>query len=66
MDGLTTKEAFEKLINERNFHQGIEGLTPESARMLRSNFKKGKVSLDRMEEILTKGGKIVIQEKLWK
>jgi hypothetical protein len=52
MDGLTTKEAFEKLINERNFHQGIEGLTPESARMLRSNFKKGKVSLDRMEEIM--------------
>jgi hypothetical protein len=48
MEGLTTKQAFEKLINERNFHQKFEGLNPYAATQLRSYFKKGKVSLNRI------------------
>jgi hypothetical protein len=65
MEGLTTKEAFGRLISERNFHQHIEGLSSDAARQLRLNFKKGKVTLDRMEELLIKGKAKIIQEKLW-
>lgn len=65
MDGLTTKEAFEKLLKERNFHKGIEGLSPDAARQLRMLYKQGRVKIDKMEDILTKAGKVVIQEKLW-
>ncbi|MBS7565084.1 hypothetical protein KHS38_11775 [Mucilaginibacter sp. Bleaf8] len=65
MDGLTTKEAFKKLIDERGFHKKIPGLSESTGRSLRKYFNDGKITIDRMEEILLKAGFNVIQEKLW-
>jgi uncharacterized lipoprotein YehR (DUF1307 family) len=61
----TTREAFEKLISERNWHTKIEGLKPETGRTLKNSFKTGKITIDKMEDLLTKAGFTVIQEKLW-
>jgi hypothetical protein len=65
MEGKTTKQMFQELTDERNWHQNIDGLNPASARRLKSDSKNGKVSTDKMEEILTKAGCNVLQEKLW-
>lgn len=57
---------FDLLTSERNWHIQIPELNPASARRLKSEAKAGKVSEAKMEEILTKAGKIVLQVKLWK
>ncbi len=62
----TTKQMFEKLTNERNWHQTIEGLNPASARRLGSDVKNGKVATDKIEEILLKAGCNVRLKKLWR
>lgn len=61
---MTTREAFEQLINKRAWYTDLE-ITEVTASALKSNFKKDKVTLDKMEEILTKAGFTVKQEKLW-
>lgn len=61
---MTTREAFEQLINQRAWYTDLE-ITEVTASALKSNFKKGKVTLDKMEEVLEKAGFTVKQEKLW-
>lgn len=63
---MTTREAFKKLISERNWHTKIEGLKPETGRSLKKSFNDGKITIDKMEEVLSKAGYEVVQEKLWK
>lgn len=61
---MTTKEAFEKLIFARGCYKKL-GIEQKTVGALRNNFKKGKVSLDRMEELLLKAGYIKKPE-VWK
>ena len=61
---MTTREAFEQLIHKRAWYTDLD-ITEVTASALKSNFKKGKVTLDKMEEILNKAGFTVKQEKLW-
>lgn len=61
---MTTREAFEQLIRQRAWYVDLE-ISETTATNLKANFKKGKISLDKMEEILTRAGFKVKQEKLW-
>lgn len=61
---MTTKEAFKELIDERGAYKTL-GIPNSTLRSLRDNFKKGKVSIEKMEALLEKAGYKVIQEKLW-
>lgn len=61
---MTTREAFEQLIRQRAWYVDL-GITESIATNLKTNFKNGKVTLDKMEEILQKAGFKVVQEKLW-
>ena len=63
---MTTKEAFGRLVSERNWHKDIEGLNPNQARVLKTYFKNDTILVDTMEKILIKAGFTVEQEKLWK
>jgi hypothetical protein len=61
---LTTKDAFSALISQRAWYKSAD--IPESqASTLANRFKNGKVSLDKIEEILEKCGYKVLQEKMW-
>ena len=62
---MTTREAFKHLISERGFYKKVEGLSESNARQIRKNFQEGKITIDKMEEILEKAGFKVKQEKLW-
>lgn len=62
----TTKEAFCDLIEIRGIHNHL-GVSSGMVRSFRDKIKTGKgISIDKMEEMLTKAGYKVIQEKLWK
>lgn len=61
---MTTREAFEHLTSQRSWYVELN-ITKETAWALKDNYKKGKVTLDKMEEILTIAGFTVKQEKLW-
>lgn len=62
---MTTKEAFENLINERGWYQQL-GYTETRAWSLKHNHKKGKITIDAMEKVLEDAGYRVVQEKQWK
>ncbi|MBC8053747.1 MAG: hypothetical protein H7Y13_11850 [Sphingobacteriaceae bacterium] len=62
---MTTKEAFEELISQRAWYKDL-GLSEKAASSLKTNFKEGKVSTDKMEEVLEKSGFYsVVVEKHW-
>ncbi len=62
---MNTRDAFEKMIAERNIHIKL-GVPSGSVRIYRNSLKTGKtVSLDLMEKLLLKAGWIVVQEKIW-
>ena len=62
---MKTREAFEQLIMHRGWHKELD-ISDSTAWSLKHNFNKGTITIDKMEEVLTKAGYIVIQEKLWK
>lgn len=61
---MTTKEAFEELINQRAWYKDL-GIPETTATNLKYNFGLGKVSIEKMEEILEKAGYKVVHEKVW-
>ncbi|HEY0056279.1 MAG TPA: hypothetical protein VGB63_13060 [Pedobacter sp.] len=62
---MTTKEAFEELISQRAWYKDL-GLSEKAASSLKTNFKAGKVSIEKMEELLEKSGFYsVVVEKHW-
>lgn len=61
---MTTREAFEQLIRQRAWYKDLE-ISEPAAGALKDNFKKGKITIDKMEEVLVKAGFTVKQEKLW-
>jgi hypothetical protein len=50
---MTTKEAFETLITRRG---SLVGLNKNQKGTLHNHFKKGKITLDKMEEVLSLNG----------
>jgi hypothetical protein len=52
---MSTKEAFEILLSTKGIHHEL-GLSSEQLATIRFNYNKGKISLDRMEELLIKAG----------
>lgn len=61
---MTTREAFEQLTKQRGWYKEL-GIPEGTASALKNHYKTGKISLDKMEEILEKAGFKVVQEKLW-
>lgn len=61
---MTTKEAFAQLVSQRGWHNDL-GISDNTAWSANKNFKIGKLSIERMEELLEKAGFTVKQEKLW-
>jgi hypothetical protein len=62
--GKTTKEVLQELISRRGWWKEI-GLTEDQGNNYRTRFKSGKMTIDKMEEILTKADYKVVQDKLW-
>lgn len=61
---MTTREAFEQLTKQRGWYKELD--IPEgTASALKNHFKTGKITIDKMEEILERAGYRVIQEKKW-
>jgi flagellar basal body rod protein FlgG len=60
----TTKEAVEMLISKRAWYKPL-GLPEGTGRALAARYKSGEMTIDKMEELLTKAGLPVLQEKLW-
>lgn len=60
-----TREAFAAMIQERGIFRrlGVERSTVATWKMYLRDGKK--ISLDKMEEMLIKGGAAVKQEKIW-
>ena len=61
---MTTREAFAQLMRQRGWHKDL-GISDNTAWSAHNNFKKGAISIEKMEEILEKAGFTVKQEKLW-
>lgn len=61
---MTTKQAFEELINERAWYANL-GLGDSTARSYAKRFRENKLPIEKIEEILEKAGYQVKQEKLW-
>jgi len=60
-----TKTLFKQVIHQRGIHHEL-GITQNALLNLRRNQKLGKVSLDKMHEILEKAGYKKVQVTLWK
>lgn len=60
---MTKNEAFEHLTSKRGWYK-LCGISPEAARSAKSQFKKGKLSAEKINKILKCAGyRIVIEEK---
>jgi adenine-specific DNA methylase len=62
---MTTTEAFEEMIRDKAWGKKI-GLKPNTACMNITRYRSGKLSLEKIEELLSKSSYVVIQEKQWK
>lgn len=64
---MTTREAFEKLLSERGVYHKL-GIDSGTVRFYRNQIKEhGKFpSIDKMMELLEKGGFSLVQEMKWK
>lgn len=60
----TTRELFEEVINTKGIETTL-GCAANTVYQLRRNFNNGKVSLDKMHEILEAAGYQVVQPTLW-
>ena len=63
--GKTTSEAFKELVGKRSWYKDT-AITEQQATNYKARFKDGSLTIDKMEEVLLKCGKKVVQEKLWK
>jgi len=66
MEVKGTREAFSLIIEEKNVYLKL-GVTRATVSTYKQYLREGKsISLDKMEEMLTKYGATVAQEKVWK
>lgn len=64
MKPQTTEELFEHVIHTRGVYQDL-GITEMAVKNLRRNYKAGKVSIDKMHEVLRRAGYQIVQETKW-
>lgn len=58
------REAFESIIFIKGIHNDI-GLSAQQIQDVRYNYRNGKLSADKMRQLLTKAGWEVVQEERW-
>lgn len=61
---MTTKQAFEQLTSKRGWYKDLDMPEPEAS-SIKNRYKTGKLSIEKMEEVITRAGYKVIQEKKW-
>lgn len=61
---MTTREAFQQLISQRAWYKPF-GITDVAAWTYANRFRSGKLTTDKMEEVLLKCGYKVVSEKVW-
>lgn len=61
---MTTKEAFTQLTHKRGWYKDCD-IPYTTANNLTKRFKENNLSQEKMDEVLTKAGFTVKQEKLW-
>ena len=61
---MTKKEAFENLTAERGWYNAL-GIPEKTANSAKVAYRKGKLSADKIDEILTKAGYKIVQVELW-
>lgn len=64
---MTTKEAFTQLISKRGWYKDL-GIKEGTANSMVAYFKgtrAGRISEEKIEEVLQKAGYKVVQEKMW-
>ena len=61
---MTKKEAFENLTAERGWYKAL-GIPEKTANSAKVAFRKGKLSAEKIDEILTRGGYQISQVELW-
>lgn len=64
MEQLTTKQAFEQVIQDNKLMKKL-GINYNTVKTWRLRLQDGHMTIDKMEEIITKAGFSVVQEKLW-
>lgn len=63
MEG-STEEVFKKIVSESKWYVNL-GYTESNAKSIAKRFRDGKLTLDKIEEVIKKAGYSVKQEKLW-
>lgn len=62
--GKNIKQAFEELISVRGWWKNI-GLTEDQGNNYRTRFKAGKLTYEKMSDVLMIAGLKKVQEELW-
>jgi len=63
--GMTTKQAFEKIINDADYRKSLPVEDQRSIASYKSLYNQGKLPLTRIDAFLEKHGFTVVQERLW-
>jgi len=63
--GLTTEQAVNALLFDPDIYEGLTEAEKSTWRAYRKRVKEGRLSTDKMEELLTEYGFKIVQEKLW-
>lgn len=61
---MTKREAFENLTKERGWYKDLD-IPEKTANSAKVAFRNGKLSSDKIDEILKKAGYKIVQEELW-
>lgn len=61
---MTTNEVFEEIISKRAWYHDL-GIEPSNGKSIAKRYRDGKLTLDKIEEVIKKAGYNVKQEKLW-
>jgi hypothetical protein len=61
---MTTQEAFKDLLQQKQWYS-LVGIKPNHSHVYRKRFEKGELTINKMEQILTKANYKPIQEKIW-
>lgn len=61
---MTTNQVFETIISQRAWYKEL-GFTASNGNTIANRYREGKLSIDKIEEIIRKAGYSVKQEKTW-
>lgn len=61
---MTTNETFEKITSEPRWYREL-GYTDTNGKTIDKRYREGKLSIEKIEEVIMKAGYTVKQEKTW-